>query len=306
MIAVRDAHGRSATIGCARRGGGRCSPDGCGRRRARRIPGDPAGVLGDRSARGARPRLGGHPCVRRGHGLDLDDPRRGRVPARRRPDVPDPARCVADGVLSFVYKAAAEIGELGDNTRAMRAAVADDLLLRRALAAPDAETVLGHTRWASVGIISEPNAHPINSDELELRRGDAAPYVVGALNGDVDNHADLASRTPHPPSHHDRRQGDPGAREPATRRRRLRSGRGVPPHGGGVRGSVAIGASRRPPGQMLLALQRQRPRPVRRPRRRLLHRRQRAVRRRRGDRSLRSPRRRARRRDRRRSMPPRR
>ncbi len=100
-------------------------------------------------------------------------------------------RVVGD-VLSFVYKAAAEIGELGDNTRALRAGVAGDQLLRRAVASASARTsVLGHTRWASVGIISEPNAHPINSDELEVVRAAPTPYLVAALNGDVDNHADL-------------------------------------------------------------------------------------------------------------------
>jgi glutamine---fructose-6-phosphate transaminase (isomerizing) len=94
-----------------------------------------------------------------------------------------------DGHLSFVYKAAAEIGELGDNTAAIRSAIASDELLQLALRGEQAEaTVLAHTRWASVGIISEPNAHPVNSEEVDGRPG---PYVTAALNGDVDNFADL-------------------------------------------------------------------------------------------------------------------
>ncbi len=100
---------------------------------------------------------------------------------------------IADGdTLSFVYKAAAEIGELGDNTRTIRHALVADTLLRRALQSPDAElSLVGHTRWASVGIISEPNTHPLNSVEMEQPGGAEPPYVVAALNGDVDNHADL-------------------------------------------------------------------------------------------------------------------
>jgi len=94
---------------------------------------------------------------------------------------------------SFVYKAAAEIGELGDNTRAMRQAVAGDALLRLLVSQPGARlSVLGHTRWASVGIISEANAHPVNSEEIEVDT--AMPYLVSALNGDVDNHADIKVR----------------------------------------------------------------------------------------------------------------
>src|SRR5205814_8288837 len=126
----------------------------------------------------------------RHHGLDLDDPAIARLLDERR----DPlfsSRAVrhAGDCLSFVYKAAAELGELGDNTATLRTAIRDDDLLHLAVAADTARAVvLAHTRWASVGIISEANAHPVNSEEVGRLDG---PYVIGALNGDVDNYADL-------------------------------------------------------------------------------------------------------------------
>jgi len=124
------------------------------------------------------------------HALNLDDPVIAAEVARRSgdPNFGTGSVRVVDGVLSIVHKTAAEIGELGDNTAVIRQAFADDSLLHAALANETARTlVLGHTRWASIGIISEPNAHPLNSELLDA----AGPYVVGALNGDVDNFADL-------------------------------------------------------------------------------------------------------------------
>lgn len=126
------------------------------------------------------------------HGLDAEDPVVAEELTRRGGDplfVSGAVRFV-EGTLGFVYKAAAEIGELGDNSAVIRRAIAQDALLRRALESPEARvSVIAHTRWASVGIISEPNAHPVNSDEIA--DVDAGDYLVAALNGDVDNHADL-------------------------------------------------------------------------------------------------------------------
>jgi len=126
-----------------------------------------------------------------GHGLDLAEPELAAALAPRLRDQLFTSGAVraVDGALSFVYKAAAEIGELGDNGAALRAAIAGDEVLRRAVAGPNAEaTILGHTRWASVGIISQANAHPLNSEEAS---GAPRPYVTAALNGDVDNYVEL-------------------------------------------------------------------------------------------------------------------
>jgi glutamine---fructose-6-phosphate transaminase (isomerizing) len=126
----------------------------------------------------------------RNHDLDLTNPGIARLLAGRTdPLFRSGAVRTPDGHLAFVYKAAAEIGELGDNTAALRDAIRSDELLRLALAGEQAlAVVVGHTRWASVGIISEANAHPFDSVELERPDG---PFVIAALNGDVDNFADL-------------------------------------------------------------------------------------------------------------------
>ena len=130
-----------------------------------------------------------------GHGLKSTDKNVKSLLANRSDDALFMSGAVrlTENAWSFVYKAAAEIGELGDNTRVMRNAVQSDDLLRLCISQPNSQVaVLAHTRWASVGIISEPNAHPVNSEELERKHNDA--YLVAALNGDVDNHADLRAQ----------------------------------------------------------------------------------------------------------------
>lgn len=138
----------------------------------------------------------------RNHGLDLESATVKALLGQRSQGGLFGNRAVRtpDGCLSFVYKAAAEIGELGDNTAAMRAAITEDELLHLSLVDERSEaTILGHTRWASVGVVSEPNAHPVNSEEtgeptnpdIAGQSAAKASYVTATLNGDVDNYSDL-------------------------------------------------------------------------------------------------------------------
>ena len=98
----------------------------------------------------------------------------------------------------FVYKHAAIVGKLGDNGAALRRALRDDADLHALLALPSATvTVLAHTRWASVGRISEANAHPVDShiDGAD----DTGPFSIAVLNGDIDNYGALSKQIAYEP-----------------------------------------------------------------------------------------------------------
>lgn len=89
--------------------------------------------------------------------------------------------------VSFVYKIAAEIGSLGDNIAFLRRQIKDDRILGILSALPCRyNTVSSHTRWASVGAITEANCHPVDGSGKE---GKGVIHVC--LNGDIDNFVEL-------------------------------------------------------------------------------------------------------------------
>ncbi len=98
-----------------------------------------------------------------------------------------------NGVISicFTYKFAAEIGSLGDNVAFLRTQIKTDAILQRlTLFSWESASVSAHTRWASVGDITQANCHPVDNATT-----DTAIIPTGAihvcLNGDIDNYLDL-------------------------------------------------------------------------------------------------------------------
>jgi len=93
--------------------------------------------------------------------------------------------------IALTYKIAAEIGRLGDNVAFIREQIRDDGVLRAITALQHLHhTILSHTRWASVGAITEANCHPVDNHQAGGRSGgDAIIHVC--LNGDIDNYLEL-------------------------------------------------------------------------------------------------------------------
>ncbi len=99
----------------------------------------------------------------------------------------------ASVALTVVYKIAAEIGSLGDNIRFLRQQIQQDEILQQIAAVPHTfHTVSSHTRWASVGAITEPNCHPVDNTLAGATLKDR-PIIHACLNGDIDNYLELKS-----------------------------------------------------------------------------------------------------------------
>ncbi len=97
-------------------------------------------------------------------------------------------------VLRVLHKVANLVGRLGDNGAALRAAIRDDALLWAAADHLAGLSVLAHTRWASNGIISLANCHPVDGRLAGPLDGQGAnPAVLAVINGDIDNYGQLVA-----------------------------------------------------------------------------------------------------------------
>ncbi len=99
--------------------------------------------------------------------------------------------------IAIVYKFAAEIGALGDNVLFLRNQIRNDQILHL-LARSNAifNTISAHTRWASVGDITEANCHPVDNvpTDKEIQKNG---IIHVSLNGDIDNYLELKNDYEH-------------------------------------------------------------------------------------------------------------
>jgi len=100
--------------------------------------------------------------------------------------------------ITFTYKTFSIVGELGRNVSQLRQFIESDRILQIfAGAESKCETALSHTRWASVGAITEVNCHPVNNHQTTDPVSEYAAYpgrtaeINVVLNGDIDNYDDL-------------------------------------------------------------------------------------------------------------------
>lgn len=105
-------------------------------------------------------------------------------------------RKLSDGRIAcrFLYKVAQLVGQLGDNGSALRDFIVNDELLWTMSEGLETLNIIAHTRWASNGIISVPNCHPVDG----LVEGDVSTGLektMFVLNGDVDNYRTLVEET---------------------------------------------------------------------------------------------------------------
>jgi glucosamine--fructose-6-phosphate aminotransferase (isomerizing) len=99
--------------------------------------------------------------------------------------------------VTVTYKVAVEVGSLGDNISYLRRQIANDEILQLLIKfRTKFDTISAHTRWASIGAITEPNCHPVDNTTVGCL-AEKNGIIHTCLNGDIDNFQELKIELEH-------------------------------------------------------------------------------------------------------------
>jgi glucosamine--fructose-6-phosphate aminotransferase (isomerizing) len=95
------------------------------------------------------------------------------------------------GTYTFVFKSCNSIGGLGDNANEIKNLIRNNKLFLELVkeGLVTSATIIGHTRWASVGAVSLDNTHPIGLAESNSNSNNS--HVLTCLNGDIYNYKEI-------------------------------------------------------------------------------------------------------------------
>ena len=93
------------------------------------------------------------------------------------------------GSYTFVFKTFDSIGSLGDNAKIIKNLIKCNSNLKKLVYSKKVETatIVAHTRWASVGVVSLENCHPLDY----IHHGSTNHQSLSSLNGDIHNYREI-------------------------------------------------------------------------------------------------------------------